>query len=598
MNATRMFQVSLASKCRLLFALAVVLIIASALFVPWRSMESFVHQLKVQRARHLAVLARAQLYPASEDWDQQQAQLDRWWDANSLTLKLPSTKPRFIKLPTGAIWLARQKLRDKLLATGGLLRKQMKGLDRYVGLPIFVQAAVGAWDRLPAEERDRLQASGEKTLIHLARVLTPPGAALDDFQRDAVRRMTEDPSLNEIPRAEHPSGRPTIYRFILAVRGEDTGSGRQPLIGLIDVRLDAPDTDEVLLWTRVMIGLAGVLAGFLAMLVFYLIVQKLILAPVRDLTVLAEDIAGGNLNARAGITTGDEFQELGDAFNAMLTELERARVELETINRSLDTRLGELAETNVALYESNRLKSEFLANVSHELRTPLTSIIGFGDLLRDSAQSDGPMDKARAARFAHNILTSGRMLLDLINDLLDLAKIEAGKVGLHRARLAVQDICEALSDFVRPLVDKKNLTFISEVDEDLPVMRSDAGKLRQVLYNLLSNAIKYTPENGTVTLRAVAEADRRRIRMSVADTGPGIAPEEQEKIFEKFWQMDASVTREHSGSGLGLAISKELIHLMGGTIHVESQPGQGATFIIVLPVECPESARRPLPSLT
>ncbi len=409
--------------------------------------------------------------------------------------------------------------------------------------------------------------------------------------------MSRDKKLNEM-RTDEQVDSSTTYRLVMAVRGEDSGAGRQPLVGLIDVQLKAPDLSSVLLWTRFMFVLAGLLAGFLAVLVFYIIVQKLILAPVRDLTVLAEDIAGGNLSARADINTGDEFQELGGAFNAMLAELERARVELETINRSLDTRLGELAETNVALYESNRLKSEFLANVSHELRTPLTSIIGFADLLRDTAQSAGELDKQRTARFAHNILTSGRMLLDLINDLLDLAKIEAGKVELHRTRFSLQDICEALGDFVRPLIEKKSLNFRLDLAEDLPSMESDAGKLRQVLYNLLSNAIKYTPERGTVSLEAVAIAGHRQVCITVSDTGPGITPEDQERIFEKFWQLDSSVTREHSGSGLGLAISKELSQLLGGNIRVESERGRGSRFIVTLPVQSPATARRPLPTLT
>jgi len=598
MGRTRVFHLSLAAKCRFLFGLSVVLIIASALFVPWRAAEGFVHQLNIQRARDLALLARAQLDPTNEDWDKQQAQLNRWWDANEAALNLPATKPQFIKLPSGSVVMTPQDLR----AQGEWLRRQAAAIARYVEPPESLRIITATWKSIPAAKRQRLALHVGSYLARLARVNTPPTVVLDDFQREYIRDMSEKPTLkdvNEIHRTKRVYGNPTGYRNILGVLGEDTGSGRRPpLIGLIDVRLAAPKTDEALVWTRVMILLAGLLAGFLAVLVFYIVVQKLILAPVRELTVLTDDIAGGNLSARANIDTGDEFQELGHSFNAMLAQLERARVELETINRSLDTRLGELAETNVALYESNRLKSEFLANVSHELRTPLTSIIGFADLLRDSTLSEGPMDKARAARFANNILISMRMLLDLINDLLDLAKIEAGRVELHRTKFAVQDICEALADFVRPLVEKKRLTFNLQVADDLPAMHSDAGKLRQVLYNLLSNAIKYTPEDGTVTLAAAGEDGNRRVRLSVVDTGPGIAPENQEKIFEKFWQIDSSVTREHSGSGLGLAISKELTQLLGGGIRVESEPGKGAAFIVVLPIECPETARRPLLSLT
>jgi signal transduction histidine kinase len=249
------------------------------------------------------------------------------------------------------------------------------------------------------------------------------------------------------------------------------------------------------------------------------------------------------------------------------------------------------------LFESNRLKSEFLANVSHELRTPLTSIIGFADLLRDSAQGEGVLDKKRIARFAHNILTSGRLLLDIINDLLDLAKIEAGKIELHRSSFSLRDVCEALSDFMKPLVDKNSLTFEIDLQDNLPVMYSDAGKIRQVLFNLLSNAVKYTPPGGVVRLEARSIDNDQAVQLIVADNGPGIAPEDQQRIFEKFQQLDPSVTREHSGTGLGLPISKEICNLLGGTIRLESELNKGSRFIVELPVECPEMSNRPAISL-
>jgi signal transduction histidine kinase len=393
-------------------------------------------------------------------------------------------------------------------------------------------------------------------------------------------------------------GGPRVYRVVMAVRNVERQPGRSPLVGLIDVRLPAPQSDEMLLLTRLILVLAGMLAGFLAILVFYLISQKLILAPVRELKELAEEIAAGDLSARAALETGDEFEELSDSFNNMLTQLEGSRLELETINRSLDARLGELAETNVALYEANKIKSEFLANVSHELRTPLTSIIGFADLLRDFLQSKEEPEYGRLARYANNIITSGRQLLDMINDLLELTRMEAGKVTLHRTRFSVLDVCEALFDFMRPIVDKKQLTLTSEVTDDLPHLHSDAGKLRQILYNLLSNAVKYTPEGGRVELTARSLEDGQKVELTVRDTGPGIAPEDHERIFEKFRQLDASVTREQGGTGLGLAITKELCQMLGGEIHLESQPGRGAKFIVLLPVESPTTAQRNLTPLT
>lgn len=593
-----MFTLSLAAKCRLLFGLAVVLIIASALFVPWRLFETLVHDRNFQRARALTLLARARLDATNTNWDLQQLALNRWWEDNTKAIKLPTNTPppKLIRLaPIPATPINRQQLIESFTAPAKVLQQPMARFVQYLELNPKVRTWRNICNVISACLGDRYTDRARKWTIRLCQSIY----GLDEFQRESVQMLREDDKINELVDSGHRSGEPTIYRYALAVRGDDVGTGRRSLIGIIDYQFADPDTDEALVWMRVVVALAGLLAGFLAIIVFYLIVQKLILAPVRELTVLAEEVAGGQLSARAAMTTGDEFEDLADAFNDMLARLERARVELETINRSLDSRLGELAETNVALYESNRLKSEFLANVSHELRTPLTSIIGFADLLRDNAQSDGSIDKTRFARYAHNILTSGRMLLDLINDLLDLAKIEAGKVELHRTRFALADICEALRDFMQPLVDKNALKLIVDLATELPMMHSDAGKLRQILYNLLSNAVKYTPSGGTVHMKATPFGDNaQQVRLIVADTGPGIAPELQDHIFEKFRQMDASVTREHSGTGLGLAISKELVHLLGGTIRVESQVGKGSRFIVEIPVECPEMAQRPLPSLS
>lgn len=599
MSERRVFNLSLAAKCRLLFSLAVVLIIASALFVPWRTLETLVHDRNVRRSRHLALLARAQLDPTAKDWTRQQERLDRWWDDNRQILSLPERIPTFIQLPILEVTpLSHRSLIEQVRSPLRMFERPLRTIAPYFSAPLPLKVTLGFWKAMPHHLRAEITDRSGQILDEVGKVIAKPPQELDRFQQRCVELMQREEAENEVWRTEKPEGQPTVYRLILGVRGEDTGAGRRPLIGLIDVKFDAPETDTVLLWTRVVIALAGLLAGFLAILVFYLIVQKFILAPVRELTALAAEVAGGDLRARAHIETADEFQALGDAFNDMLSRLEEARGELETINRSLDTRLGELAETNVALFESNRLKSEFLANVSHELRTPLTSIIGFADLLRDNLQSGGDVDKGRAGRFADNILTSGRMLLDLINDLLDLAKIEAGRVELHRTRFSLSDICEALSDFMRPLIDKKELTLVLDLAEDLPMMNSDAGKLRQILYNLLSNAVKYTPDGGTVKLGAAVHHEPGRVLLIVSDTGPGIAPEHQAAIFEKFSQLDASVTREHSGSGLGLAISKELVHLLGGTIRVESELGEGARFIVTLPIECPDQIRRPLPTLT
>jgi signal transduction histidine kinase len=353
-----------------------------------------------------------------------------------------------------------------------------------------------------------------------------------------------------------------------------------PLLGMVSIEIPYQvDAMQVFL-NRIFIFLAGLLAGTLAIIVFYLITTRLILGPVRVLQETAEKVSKGDLNIRSDISTGDEFQQLSETFNKMLTNLKAGEDQLRSINKSLDMKLGQLEESNVALYESNRLKNEFLANVSHELRTPLNSILGFADLLKDAAVTSDPKN----ARYLQNIITSGKHLLELITDLLDLAKIEAGRMEVRSEPLSLTDLFEGLTSIIKPLSEKKELSIVATVGRDVPIMQTDAAKLQQVLYNFLSNAIKFSPNAGRIDVKA-ERFEEDNVRIAVSDQGPGIELEKQSLIFEKFRQIDGSVTRQHSGTGLGLAISKELTQLMGGSIGVMSRPNEGATFWVILPVK-------------
>jgi two-component system sensor histidine kinase BarA len=247
------------------------------------------------------------------------------------------------------------------------------------------------------------------------------------------------------------------------------------------------------------------------------------------------------------------------------------------VNADLDRKVDELAQANLALYESNRLKSDFLATMSHELRTPLNSILGFSDVL---LTSDGLNDKQH--RWVRNIQSSGDRLLNLINDILDLARIEAGKMQVRLAEFSMHDVCEGLMAMFRPLAEKKNIDLRAQVEPDIPVLRQDVVKLQQILSNLLSNAIKFTPEGGRVLLKA--EAGPQHVVLTVADSGVGIAREDQEPIFEKFRQAGNPLTREHAGSGLGLSIVRELSKLLGGEVSLQSDIGRGSTFTVRLPI--------------
>jgi signal transduction histidine kinase len=358
------------------------------------------------------------------------------------------------------------------------------------------------------------------------------------------------------------------------------------LAGVVAISLPMDPVKKAIHRNRAILITAALVTAILAMIASYVIVRYVIVKPVKHLRDVSDAIAAGKLTIRSQIQTGDEFEELSHAFNRMLHNLVAMQQELRDVNADLDRKVDELAQANMALFEMNRLKSDFLATMSHELRTPLNSIIGFSEVLSSSDQIND-----RQRRYAQNIQTSGKMLLGMINDILDLAKIESGKMEIRSEDFSLRDICEALASLARPIAERKNINLECRLDEAIPLLRQDAGKLRQILYNLLSNAIKFTPEGGRVSVSA--RADGRFAVIEVEDTGIGIAEEDRDRIFEKFRQAggpgaeDGVLIREHQGTGLGLSIVRELTKLLGGDVMLKSQPGQGSTFTVRLPLQLP-----------
>lgn len=528
----RLKRISLAAKYRVLFGFAVLLIIAAALSTPWYFLQVLVLDSPFREAQR-----------AADDYLQfvlgrPEAQRPAP-HAPELTLSTP-TRPRFVRVTLN---------------------------------PEDPNSLAG----LPPEET---------------------------FIRQAFRRIARD-STRQTAFQLLPGEKGPQFHYAQAVRVSksclschDEGKGAQAfreneLAGLIVLRLPASSAAEAVVRNRLVLIVAGALAGILAILVFYVIVQRFILSPIQELRSVALRVAEGDLTVRSNVKTGDEFEQLSNNLNTMLGKLRDSQEELRTANRLLDEKLGQMAESNVALYEANRIKSEFLASVSHELRTPLTSILGFAELLREGTTRP---DTEKVRRYTENILISGRILLEIINDLLDLAKIEAGKVELNVAPVDVHDLLTTLVDFMRPMADKKGITVLPRVDQNIGVYQIDEGKTRQILFNLLSNAIKFTQEGGQVELAGFVEPDGR-LYIAVRDNGPGIAPEDQTKIFEKFRQLAPTETRTQSGTGLGLAIAKELTTLMGGQIGVISELEQGATFWIRVPQMSDKTADRPAISL-
>jgi two-component system, NarL family, sensor histidine kinase BarA len=309
----------------------------------------------------------------------------------------------------------------------------------------------------------------------------------------------------------------------------------------------------------------------------YLIVRYIIVKPVKHLKEVSDAISAGKLNVRSEIQTGDEFEDLSHAFNRMLRSLVSMQDSLRRVNSDLDSKVDELAQANLALYESNRLKGDFLATMSHELRTPLNSILGFSEVLLS-----GPGLNDKQNRWIHNIQSSGEQLLNLINDILDLAKIEAGKMQLRIEDFSIRDVFEVMMTMFRQRAEKKNIELRDQIIGDIPLLRQDPGKIQQILANLLSNAITFTPEGGRILFSA--EASGGLLTLIVADTGVGIAPEDQELVFEKFRQAGNPLTRSHAGTGLGLSIIRELSKLLGGGVTLRSELGRGSTFTLTLPV--------------
>lgn len=351
-------------------------------------------------------------------------------------------------------------------------------------------------------------------------------------------------------------------------------------VAKVVTRIERPATAEIQI--RAILIAVGIGAFFLAMIALYIIVKYIIIKPLKHLTDVSNDISRGKTELRAELKTNDEFEELAASFNRMLRHLTETQADLRGANHNLDAKVDELAQLNMRLYEMNRLKDDFLANMSHELRTPLNSIIGFSEVLHGI---DALTDKQK--RYAQNIQKSGRVLLEMINDILDLAKIEAGKMELRPTEFDIDALLGAHCDMVRSLSDEKNIDLTVEPSADPQPLYQDQAKVQQILTNLLSNAIKFTPEGGRITVGARRLPDDR-LEMWVTDTGIGIAEDDRRTIFEKFRQSSKmlendGLTREYSGTGLGLSIVKELCKLLGGEITVESALGQGSTFCVRLP---------------
>jgi signal transduction histidine kinase len=297
----------------------------------------------------------------------------------------------------------------------------------------------------------------------------------------------------------------------------------------------------------------------LALALGYAISWSLI-GPVTKVAAHVRQIAGGDFSQRVHVANRDELGALAADVNRTVEELGRLYDQLEAASRH---------------------KSEFLANTSHELRTPLNAILGYTELVMDEIYGEVP-GKIREA--LERVQSNGRHLLGLINDVLDLSKIEAGQLALSVGEYSMKAVVQTVIAGTEALVSEKHLTLRTAIADDLPSAEGDERRVTQVLLNLVGNAIKFT-DSGEIAIEVAAA--NSTFQIAVADTGPGIALEDQQLVFEEFRQLDSSSTRTKGGTGLGLAISKRIVELHGGRIWVESELGRGSTFRFTLPVRAP-----------
>jgi signal transduction histidine kinase len=321
----------------------------------------------------------------------------------------------------------------------------------------------------------------------------------------------------------------------------------------------------------VVMGAFAVVSVALALVGGFVISWAFIL-PVRAADEFLSDVAAGKFGGVVEVPNGDEFGALAARLNETAREL--ARLDAEQ-RQTADT----LRALNLKLEQASRAKSEFLANMSHELRTPLNAILGFTEMILDDLYGDVA---AQLKEPLADIQTNGKHLLRLINDVLDLSKIEAGRMELALGDYAVEDIVVTVRASLRSIADEKGLDLVTEVEPDLPVAHGDAKRLTQCLLNLVGNALKFT-QHGRVGV-GVELLQGTQLRFRVSDTGIGIPADQIDDIFAEFRQVDTTTTRDFGGTGLGLSITKKFVEMHGGRIWVESELGKGSTFYFTIPL--------------
>jgi signal transduction histidine kinase/DNA-binding response OmpR family regulator len=433
----------------------------------------------------------------------------------------------------------------------------------------------------------QLGALGVDAQTAAAAVFTPDGKLLARYVRQGAHEVIPPP----------PKGVTRLFdTHRYTTWKEITVNGKT--VGLLYLKAEKSEADD-LRFNNLLRGSLIIFAGAasLAIAVAFRLGGRFT-QPITELAQVSTSVRRThNYAERVESTASGEIGELIDSFNAMLgtienktAELEQARAtaegakdQLEEANRTLEARVEDrtklLAKAVKDAEEASKAKSSFLAKMSHELRTPLNAIIGYSEILREDAMDDGD---TRTAEDLDKVLNAARHLLGLINDVLDISKIEAGKMELYLEDFDLPKVINEVIATAQPLVSKKGNILALDCPSNIGMMHADATKLRQMLLNLLSNASKFT-EKGTITLKVTRDGTDDSIELAVIDTGIGMTPEQLGRLFQAFNQADASTASKYGGTGLGLAISKQFAQMMNGDITVTSAHGVGSTFTIRLP---------------
>ena len=439
--------------------------------------------------------------------------------------------------------------------------------------------------------------------VQLGRLNTTlPGFEFTDSVRQPVSMISKDGSVLIF-------GAP-IVQSTLAVddyqeRSPAAGSKKpvNPILGTVIVEMSLESTfnsqREIILRGAFYTLLGLVFTGLLAMRI-----GRAVTDPILEIAQGVQKLEKGKLDTYINTGATGEIKLLESGINSMAATLQGAQENLQDqihlATGELRNTLQELEQKNAELeierekaYEANQSKSQFLANMSHELRTPLNAIIGYSEMLEEE------LSEVNDTKYVDDILkinSAGKHLLSLINDILDLSKIEAGKMNVFLESTEIASICEYTVATIRPLAERNNNRLVLDCPSDIGEMYSDVTKIRQVLFNLLSNACKFT-QHGEVTLSARRESGPGGdwIKFSVADTGIGMSENQMKNLFEAFSQADATISRDYGGTGLGLAICKRFTELMGGHLSANSKPGEGSIFLLQLPAEVKNQASTNLP---